>query len=325
MDKIKTPKTLADAIRHYSNPDVTLALMVQARWPKGVTCPTCGSAEVHFIPTRRLWECRTKHPQRQFSVKVGTIFEDSPIGLDKWFVAIWLLNNCKNGVSSLEIHRAIGVTQKTAWFMLHRIRAALHRGTLLKIGNGSPVEADETFIGGLARNMHKDKRAKKITSPGVAGKSIVMGLLDRHGKNGVSQVIAHPVADRSKSTLQREVHEHVTPGNPVFTDEHSGYFGLNADFQHEFVNHAEQYVRDNVHTNGLENFWSLLGRMLKGTYVSVEPFHLHRYVDEEAFRFNERKLTDADRFAETLGMVTGKRLTYKELTGKDCAPAAATA
>jgi transposase-like protein len=175
MDKAtKTPKTLTEAIRYYADPDVTLVLMVQVRWPKGVTCPMCGSTDVHFISTRRLWECRTKHPLRQFSVKVGTIFEDSPIGLDKWFVAIWLLNNCKNGVSSLELHRAIGVTQKSAWFMLHRIRAALHRGTLLKMGTGGPVEADETFIGGLARNMHAWKRAKKITGTGGEGKELVM-------------------------------------------------------------------------------------------------------------------------------------------------------
>jgi transposase-like protein len=323
MDKaIRTPKTLTEAIRYYADPDVTLALMVQARWPKGVTCPMCGSTDVHFISTRRLWECRTKHPLRQFSVKVGTIFEDSPIGLDKWFVAIWLLNNCKNGVSSLELHRAIGITQKSAWFMLHRIRAALHRGTLLKMGTGGPVEADETFIGGKARNMHAWKRAKKITGTGGEGKELVMGLLDREtGKVHV----AHP-AKRDRKTLHVEVKKHVAKGAEVFTDELASYTGLDKEYVHQFVNHAEEYVRGNVHTNGLENFWSLLKRGLKGTYVSVEPFHLFRYLDEQAFRYNERKNEDGDggRFLTTLSMITGKRLTYKELTGKE-APTAATA
>jgi transposase-like protein len=321
MDKaIRTPKTLTDAIRYYADQDVTLALMMQARWPKGVTCPTCGAAEPHFIPTRRLWECKTKHPKRQFSVKVGTIFEDSPIALDKWFVAIWLLNNCKNGVSSMELHRAIGVTQKTAWFMLHRIRAALHRGSFLKMGSGGPVEADETFIGGLARNMHAWKRAEKITGTGGAGKELVMGLLDRE----TGKVRVKHLGDRKKKTLQAEVKANVEKGAELMTDELASYTGLEKEFVHQFVNHAEEYVRGEVHTNGLENFWSLLKRGLKGTYVSVEPFHLFRYLDEQVFRYNERKRTDAERFAETLSMVTGTRLTYKQLIG-DCAPTAATA
>lgn len=314
--ELKTPKTLQEAIRYYANPDVTFALMVQARFPNGVVCQTCGDAEPRFIATRRMFECRNKHSKRQFSVKKNTIFEDSPIGLDKWFTAIWLLNNCKNGVSSMELHRAIGVTQKTAWFMLHRIRAALHRGTFEKFGG--TVEADETFIGGLARNMHKSKKAEKITGTGGSGKELVMGLLDRE----TGKVRVKHVANRKRGTLQEEVRANVEPGSAVYTDELASYLGLDKEYVHEFVNHAEEYVRGSVHTNGMENFWSLLKRMLKGTYVSVEPYHLFRYLDEEAFRYNERKKTDAERFAETLSMVSGKRLMYKELIGKEASTAA---
>jgi len=318
MDKaLRTPKTLTDAIRYYSNADVTHALLTQARWPDGVTCPTCGG-DVRYIATRRLWECKTKHPKRQFSVKVGTIFEDSPIGLDKWFVAIWLLNNCKNGVSSLELHRAIGVTQKTAWFMLHRIRAALHRGSILKLGG--EVEVDETFIGGLARNMHKDRRADAITGTGGSGKQIVMGMLDRRNR----EVVLQHIPDRKRETLHRMINAYVKEGATLHTDEWVGYDQLETAYQHEVINHANEYVRGNVHTNKMENFWSLLKRGLKGTYISVEPFHLFRYLDEQAFRYNNRKLRDSERFAATLGMVTGKRLTYKELTGVE-APTVATA
>ena len=210
--ELKTPKTLQEAVRYYSNPDVTFALMVQTRWPKGVVCQTCGDTEPRFIATRRMWECRNKHTKRQFSVKKNTIFEDSPIGLDKWFTAIWLLNNCKNGVSSMELHRAIGVTQKTAWFMLHRIRAAMHRGSFEKIGGG-PVEADETFIGGLARNMHEHKRHEKIKGTGGSGKELVMGLLDRE----TGKVRVKHLPNRKKQTLHDEIRANVEPGSELMT------------------------------------------------------------------------------------------------------------
>jgi transposase-like protein len=309
--ELKTPKTLQEAVRYYADPDVTFALMVQVRWPNGVICQECGDANPRFIATRRMWECRNKHTKRQFSVKKGTIFEDSPIGLDKWFVAIWLLNNCKNGVSSLELHRALGVTQKTAWFMLHRIRAALHRGTFIKMEG--EVEADETFIGGLSRNMHKRDRARKIKGTGGAGKAIVMGLLDRETR----QVILRHVPDTSAATLQKFIEEHVEEGSQMFTDEAAGYRGLEKKYKHAVINHAVEYVRDNVHTNTMENFWSLLKRSIRGTYVSVEPFHLFRYLDEQAYRFNERHNEDGDagRFMDTLENVTGKRLMYKQLIG----------
>lgn len=310
------PKTLVEAIRHFADPDVALATMVELRWPNGVCCPTCGRSDVRFVKTRRIWECKGDHPKRQFSAKVGTVFEDSPIGLDKWFVAVWMVANCKNGVSSYELHRAVGVTQKSAWFMLHRIRLAMQVGSLLKAEGD--VEADETYVGGVARNMHKNRREKTIKGTGGAGKAIVMGILERKGaKPGTSRVRARVIENTRKAVLHEEVRSAVVPGSRLYTDAAGGYRGLSDDYQHEVVDHAVEYVRGQVHTNGLENFWSLLKRSLKGTYVSVEPFHLFRYLDEQVFRFNARKDNDYGRFSAVLSWVTGLRITYKELTGDD--------
>jgi len=307
----RTPKTLIDAVRYFADPDICLQMMVKVRWPNGVTCPTCGSDKVSFLANQRRWQCSAKHPKRQFSAKVGTIFEDSPIGLDKWLPVVWLLTNCKNGISSYEVARDLGVTQKTGWFMLQRVRLAMQAGSFWDKLDGE-IEVDETFIGGLARNMHKDKKAVKITGTGGSGKELVMGLLDRE----TGKVRVKHIANRERHTLQKEVRANVEAGSQVFTDELASYTGLDKDFVHEFVNHAEEYVRGNVHTNGIENFWSLLKRGLKGTYVSVEPFHLFRYLDEQAFRYNERKDNDGGRFIGVMSQVTGRRLTYKNLTGK---------
>jgi transposase-like protein len=309
--EVKFPKTLQEAIKFFADADACVTFMAQLRWPEGVTCPACEGKAVSYLSTRRTWKCMNKACHKQFSVKVGTIMEDSAIGLDKWLAAIWLIANAKNGVSSYEIHRALGVTQKSAWFMLHRIRLAMQTGTFEKMGG--TVEVDETFIGGLSRNMHKHAREAKITGPGGCGKAIVFGLLERHGEG--SKVRTKVIFNRSQETLQGEVRRHVEPGAEVFTDAHRSYLGLSADYVHQFTDHAETYVRGNVHTNGIENFWSLLKRSIKGTYVSVEPFHLSRYLDEQAFCFNERKGKDADRFVHTVKQVTGKRLTYDELTG----------
>jgi transposase-like protein len=275
-----------------------------------VKCPICGSDKVHFLANQRRWKCSAKHDRRQFSIKVGTIFEDSPIGLDKWLPIVWLLTNCKNGISSYEIARDLGVTQKTAWFMLHRVRTAMKSGTFWSKLDGE-IEADESFIGGLARNMHKNKKAK-ITGTGGSGKAIVMGILDRNTR----EIRVKHVADTKRETLQAEIREHVEPGSDVFTDALLAYQGLDREYVHKVIDHAESYVQGNIHTNGIENFWSLLKRGLKGTYISVEPFHLFRYLDEQAFRYNNRKTGDGDRFTRVLGRITGKRLTYKELTGK---------
>jgi transposase-like protein len=312
----RAPKTLTEAVRYYADLDRCQDVMAAVRWPNGVTCPACGSSTVSYIRTRRLWECREKprHAKRQFSVKVGTIFEDSPLGLDKWMPAVWLIANCKNGVSSHELGRALGVTQKTAWFMLHRIRLAMSTGTFDKLSG--TVEVDETFIGGRARFIHKDKREAKIIGTGPLGKIAVMGLLERHGPDRISRVRLKIMPNRRRHAMQAEVRANVKPGAEVFTDELKSYTGLAVDYQHEVINHAESYVRGKVHTNGLENFWSLFKRAIKGTYVSTQPFHLFRYMDEQTFRFNHRSDNDGGRFMRVLRNVLGQRVTYRALTGK---------
>ena len=307
------PKTLLEAIRYYSDPDHCFDLMKQVRWPDGVVkCPTCGSENVGFVATRRLWQCKGKHTKKQFTVKVGTLFEDSPIGLDKWLTAVWLIANDKNGISSYEVARALGVTQKTAWFMLHRIRLAMKEGSFDKFDG--EVEADETFIGGKARFMHRDRRDQVIKGTGGMGKAIVVGILDRHSGPGHSVVRASVAPDRTRRTIQPLIRKHVEAGSSVYTDALLSYEGLSPDFLHQAIDHAETYVNGNVHTNGIENFWSLLKRSIHGTYISIEPFHLFRYIDEQAFRFNERGGTDSSRFQKVIKAIVGKRLTYNELT-----------
>lgn len=310
--------TLQEAIIHFSNYENCHKLMVELRWPKGkVKCPHCGSGKLTYLAKNRVWKCYTGHDKPRFSLKTGTIFEDSPLGLDKWLPALWLVVNCKNGISSCELARDLGVTQKTAWFMAHRLRFALKDGGFGLLSG--EVEADETFIGGKARNMHKNKRAKVIKR-GPSGKAIVVGVLERGGK-----LRAQVVENRERQTVQAVVRDHVEPGSNLFTDEWMAYWGLDADYVHKIINHAEAYVQGRVHTNGLENCWSLLKRGLKGTYVSVEPFHLFRYLDEQCFRYNNRATTknplnDFDRFRLALSQITGKRLTYEHLTGKDIWP-----
>ncbi|HET7694191.1 MAG TPA: IS1595 family transposase, partial [Vicinamibacterales bacterium] len=258
-----------------------------------------------------------QHPRAQFSLKVGTVFEDSPLGLDKWLPALWLLTGCKNGISSYELARALGVTQKSEWFMLHRLRLALHSDVSRKLGGH--VEADETYIGGKARNMHIKKRKRMGITMGrsMAGKIAVMGLLERHGNDGQSRIRTSVLTGRKKGHIQPVVREHVIPGSTLHTDAHFSYQGLQREFTHLVVDHAEKYVDGQIHTNGCENFWSLLKRAIKGTYVSVEPFHLFRYLDEQAFRFNERSLNDAGRFFLGLAGIVNRRLTYKALIGSE--------
>lgn len=311
MSSNAEPVTLQQAILYFSDPDNCLNYIVARRWPNGVECPTCGSKNVTFMASRRVWQCKAnpRHARSQFSVKVGTIFEDSPLGLNKWLPAVWMIANCKNGVSSWEVHRAIGVTQKTAWFMLHRVRLAMQGsdGGMLS----GEVEVDETFIGGKARNMHPDKRRQKITGTGGKDKTAVIGMVERGGR-----VRAGVVETRKKAELQKYVRETVEAGSAIFSDELKSYEGLD-EYHHAVINHAIEYVNGNTHTNTIENFWSLLKRGLHGTYVSVEPFHLFRYIDEQAFRYNNRKdMNDGDRFSAVVSEIAGKRLTYSQLTGK---------
>ena len=309
------PKSLQEAIVYFSNPDNCIDYLAVRRWPDGVICPGCGSDKVSFNAKRRTWKCSKHHAKREFSIKVGSLCENSAIGLDKWLTALWLLSNCKNGISSCELARDLSITQKSAWFMLHRIRLALQDETFgSKLGG--EVEVDETFIGGKARNMHLDVKQRRITGTGGRDKTAVMGILERGG-----YVRANVVPSRKKSVLQAEVKKHVEAGAALYTDFLLSYDGLASEYVHKVVDHAERYVDGQVHTNGLENFWSLLKRGISGSYVSVEPFHLFRYLDEQVFRYNnratkERKVTDADRFNMAVRKIFGKRLTFASLTGK---------
>jgi len=313
MDK---PKTLQQAIKYFSDEQVCIDTVGELRWPNGPVCPKCGSGEHYYLATQKRWKC--KKCGKQFSVKVGTIFEDSPISLDKWLIALWLLVNCKNGVSSYEVGRDLGITQKSAWFVLHRLRLALQSGSIGKLGGeGKHIEADETFIGGAARFMHKSVHKRRITETGTKDKTAVMGILERGG-----EVRATVVGKRRKKEIHAQINTHVAAGSAIYTDAFMSYMGLREKgFAHQVIDHAEKYVDGQVHTNGLENFWSLVKRGLKGTYISVEPFHLFRYLDEQVYRFNNRgskenPLHDGDRFRMALSQVAGKRLTFAEVTGK---------
>jgi transposase-like protein len=313
MDKeIQFPKTLQDAVKYFADEDRALQFMVSIRWPDGVVkCPRCGSKDVSFLSTRKIWKCKQSHEQKQFSVKVGTVMEDSPIKLDKWLCAFWLIANAKNGISSYELHRSLGVTQKTGWFLLHRIRLAMQNGIEGKLKG--IVEADETYIGAKARYMHKHRR----TGVGDAGikKTPIQGILERTKGTKASRVVLKVVNTTRRPELCGNVREYVLPGSTVCTDALMSYDDLHRDYDRQIVDHMVTYVRGQVHTNGLENFWSLLKRALKGTYVNVEPFHLFRYCDEQAFRFNERKDNDQGRFIKAVAGYFGKGLKYAQLIG----------
>jgi len=311
---MEAPRSLQEAIIYFSSAQNCHEFMVNLRWPDGkITCPRCGSDDVCYLPNAKVFKCYQKHEKQKFSLKVGTVMEDSPIGLEKWLPVFWMLTNCKNGISSWEIHRAVKVTQKTAWFMLQRVRLAMQdeiSGGKL----GGTVEVDETFIGGKARNMHKDVKERKLEGKGggTSSKVGVQGFLERGGK-----VKAKVIKNTRRETLIPNIQEHVETGSHVMTDEFRSYFGLQAEYVHSVINHAEEYVNGQIHTNGIENFWALLKRGLGGTYIAVEPFHLFRYVDEQAFRYNHRvDMNDGDRFVAVMKHIAGKRLTYKELIGE---------
>jgi transposase-like protein len=315
MGKIPYPKTLIEAVHLYADPEIAHKFAVATRWPNGVACPRmgCGSANVHFIATRRTWRCNDC--KRQFSTKVGTIFEESPLGYDKWLPAIWLITNAKNGISSCEIARALAVTQKTAWFMLHRIRAAMKSGTFEKLVG--PVEADETYIGGLVKSMNKKRLARfEKRGPGTSGKAAVLGIVERNTTERKGKIRAFVIPFVDHEELQGGIRKHVEAGSEVHTDGFPAYRGLKRDYIHHVIDHAYEYVRDNVHTNSIESFFSVLKRTIKGTYIAPRPQHLQRYIEEQVHRFNEREKTDGERFPVVVKQADGVRLTYKALTRK---------
>jgi transposase-like protein len=335
---MQEPKTFQEAILYFADRNRCIDYLALRRWKNGApVCPVCQRTDAKFLEHQGRWQCKAVHHHRQFSVKVGTVMEDSAIALEKWLPAIWAIVNDKNGISSWELHRALGVTQKTAWFMLHRIRLGMSlqrkgfgSAARPKMGDGgkggTAVEVDETFIGGQKKNMHKDKRVRYEARGGSSGKTIVHGMLDRN----LREVRAKVVPDVRRETLQNEILKNVKYGTTVYTDEAVAYEqGMQWRFVHDVVNHSQTYVKGQVHTQGIENFWSLLKRTLRGTYVAVEPYHLDRYLDEQIFRYNnratkEKPLTDADRFSLALTQIANKRLTYAELTGKTAEGAPAT-
>jgi transposase-like protein len=340
-DNTQAIKSLQDAIKHYSDELVCINQVARMRWSSGkAECPACGGTDHYWLNTQRRWKC--KECWKQFSVKVGTVFEESPLSLTKWLPALWMLVNCKNGISSYELARALSVSQKAAWFMLHRLRTALHEDDLPKMGGteGGPVEVDEAYVGGHPKNRHLGKRdpghGKKYLLdedgdraglnpdyvPHVCGrathKTPVFGMLDREAR----KVRAHVIPEVKREPLMDAILANVEKGSTVYSDGLGDYRPLrNMEFVHETVNHVNEYVRGQVHTQGIENFWSLLKRSLKGTYVAVEPFHLDKYVGEQVFRYNTRgsrrqKVSDFERFSLALTKIAGKRLTFAEVTGK---------
>jgi transposase-like protein len=311
----EAPKTLLEACRYYADPKICFTTMIAVKWPDGkIVCPKCGGDQIGVVTSRSVLQCKAKDCRKQFSVKVGTIFEDSPLGLDKWFVAVWCIANAKNGISSLELSRSLGVRQPTAWFMLHRIRAAMKTKSFRKLTG--EVEGDETFIGGKAKNMHASRRAKIIKGRGAIGKAIIQGLLERGDGQSVSEFRGFVVKDTSADEMLPNITANVYPESTIYTDSAPAYSELSQGYFHGWVDHISEYVVGRIHTNGIENFWSLLKRMLRGTYVAVASFHLESYLDEQAFRFNQRDRDDAGRFQRVLRAVVGKRLTYRLLTAQ---------
>jgi transposase-like protein len=302
------PQTLHDAMKHFADPESAHEFAVAFRWPGGICCPFCNSRRLGIVKSERRWNC--KDCRKRFSVKTRTIFENSPLKLETWLAGMWLIASAKNGISSCEVGRALGITQKTAWFLLHRIREAMKIGSLAK--SSGPVECDEIYVGGADTNRHKNKKRSGGKS-GAHSHELVMGILERGNENGPSRIRAKVLPNEKNSTLQAEVHANVEPGAQVFTDGHYAYKPLSKEFKHAWVDHALTYVRGEVHTNGLENFWSLFQRMYGGTYTHVDPQHLQAYFDELAYRFNNREYNDSERFVDVLCSVSGKRLTYAEL------------
>lgn len=302
----KLPESLVEAVRYFADADRCFEFVKSLRWENGVvTCPRCDGTRTSFLTTRKIWKCLGC--KRQFSIKVGTIFEDSGLGFDKWLPAIWLIANSKNGISSHELGRALGVTQKSAWFMNHRIRMAMASGTFQKLSG--TVETDETYIGGLAKNMHVADRKRRIHGTGGADKVAIHGALERGGP-----LVAAHVEKVSAKVLQASIRDWVESGATVYTDQAHAYFGLNNVYDHKSVNHgAGEYVRGDIHTNGIENFWALYKRAWKGTYTHNLPKNTDRYLDERIFAFNNRGLNDLGRMAAVTSAVTGRRLTYAEL------------
>jgi len=307
MTALKVPKSLQEAVLYYSSEAVCVEFLSQLFWGgEEKSCIKCGSTTVYGLRTRPVYKCRDC--KKQFSIKSGTVMQNSPLPITKWVPAIWMVVNCKNGISSCEMARALNVTQKTAWHMNHRIREAIANNSSTKLSG--TVESDATYIGGLEVNRHKNK---KRDAQGGSGKTIVFGAVERGGK-----VRSQAVEGTGIQSTENDVLTHVAIGSTLYTDEATGYRNMGYVYDHATVNHSkEEYVRGEAHTNTIENYWSLVKRALKGTYIHIEPFHLDRYLQEQGFRYDNRKDNDSGRFVAAASLLFGKRLTYAELTGKN--------
>ena len=301
------PKNLREAIHYFADERRAFEFVVLMRWPDGITCPRCDCGRVSFISTRKTWKCLGC--RKQFSVRVGTIFEGSPLPFSTWLPAVWLIANSKNGISSHELGRAMGITQKTAWFMLHRIRKGMADGTVGLMAG--VVEVDETYVGGAAKFMHKDRHQYMVTGRGGVDKIAIQGLRERGGK-----MRATVLGGTSAADVEHNIYKYVSLGTKVYTDKFAGYKGLSANFVHGTVDHGKrEFVRGDIHVNGVENFWTLFKRAWRGTYTHMNHEHAHRYLDERLFSFNLRGLNDLERCQAVLGQVTGRRMTWNQLTG----------
>lgn len=295
--------TLPEFLAYFKDEGTCRKRFAAIRFRNGEYCPHCGHTEIYTFKGGRRYRCAKC--RKDFTIITGTVFGESKVSLQKWFTAIYLLSTTSKGISSVQLAKHVGVTQKTGWFMDHRIRKALKEngGQLFGV-----CEADETYVGGLAKAMHADKRAKQGT--GGVGKAIVMGIVQRGGS-----VKAGVIEKTDSPTLHGQIHKHVEPGTTIYTDSWRGYRGLHSHFAHEVVDHAVSHARGELHTNSIESFWALFKRGYVGIYHQMSRKHLQRYVDEFVFRFNRRDNLMQDQFSDVVANVTeSTRLPYRELT-----------
>ncbi len=303
-----TFKNLLDVQKRFPTEQSCIDYLVATRWNGDMVCVHCGSLRKFYRMASGKFKCADC--RKQFSIRVGTIFEDSALPLQKWFFAIFVFSSHKKGISSIQLGKDIGVRQATAWHMLHRIRYGM-TDKQPKEQMKNTVEVDETYIGGKEKNKHSDKRTKNTQGRSTGTKTPVFGIIERQG-----EVRTQPVSHVDGKTLKGIIRANVSSDATVITDEWTAYNNLSEEFRHEVINHrTKEYVRGNIHTNNIENFWSLLKRGIIGIYHQVSPEHLHRYCNEFSFRYNLRKVTDTERFAIALNQCEG-RLMYKDLIAK---------
>jgi len=300
-------KSLPEFLDYFKDEEICKQYLEQQRWGGNPVCPFCG--HTHVYRTARGYKCANKECYKKFSITVGTVFENSKIKLRTWFAAVYLITAHKKGISSLQLSRDLGIGQKAAWFMLHRIREMLRTKAPEMLED--MVEADETYIGGKSKNKHASKRTPNSQGRSVKDKTPVFGIIERQGK-----VHTRVVPNTQGKTLKPIIKEMVKEGTIVITDEWLGYAGLNKHFPHEVMNHQRaEYVRNTSHTNNIEGYWSHFKRMIYGIYHQVSPKHLNRYCDESTYRYNTREIKDLDRFEHSMTQVAG-RLKYNDLIGK---------